>query len=68
MPLMTPFHHSQFHYLILMEIGQITLDTFLNMVKNHDPSTLQVKKSNRMKYDTQRWSHMPWHIIGKTFI
>ena len=53
MPLITPFHHSQFHYSILKEVGQITLDTFLNVTKNHDPQPLQVQKNNRMKFDTQ---------------
>ena len=53
MPLLTPFHHSQFHYSILLEVGQITPDTFLNVATNHDPQLLEVQKSNRMKYDTQ---------------
>ena len=53
MPLMTPFHHSQFHSPILEEEGQILRHTFSNVSKNHDPSSLQVQKSNRMKYDTQ---------------
>ena len=53
MPLMTPFHHSQFHCPILTEVGQLILDTFANVSKNHDPSPLQVQKSNRMKNDTQ---------------
>ena len=53
MPLMTPFYHSQFHYSIFIEVGQITLDTFPNEAKNHDPQPLRVQKSNRMKYDTQ---------------
>ena len=52
-PLMTPFHHSQFHSLILVEVGRILQHTFSNVSKNHDPSSLQVQKSNRMKYDTQ---------------
>ena len=42
MPLMTPFHHSQFHCPILVEVGQLIPDTFANVSKNH-----------RMKYDTQ---------------
>ena len=38
-------------------------------VQKHDPSSLQVQKSNRMKYDTQiKWSHMTWNIPGKTFV
>ena len=53
MPLMTPFHHSQFHSLISVEVGQIVPDMFSNVAKNHDPSSLRVQKSNRMKYDTQ---------------
>ena len=36
-----------------MEVGQIFRDTFSNVSKNHDPSPLQVQKSNKMKYDTQ---------------
>ena len=51
MPLMTLFDHSQFHYSILMDVGQINPDTFPN--PNHDPLPLQVQKSNSMKYDTQ---------------
>ena len=50
---MTPFHHSQFHSPILVEAGQLILDTFANVSKNHDPSPLRVQKSNRMKYDSQ---------------
>ena len=63
MPLMTPFNHSQFHCPILVEVGQLIPDTFANVSKNHDPSPLQVQKSNRMKYDTQTkmvsydWAH-----------
>ena len=53
MPLMTPFHHSQFHCPILVEVGQLIPDTFANVSKNHDPSSLRVQKTNRMKYDTQ---------------
>ena len=40
MPLMTSFHHSQFHCSILMEIGQIIWYTFSNVSKNYDPSPL----------------------------
>ena len=36
-----------------MELGQIFHDTFSNVSKNHDPSPLQVQKSDKMKYDTQ---------------
>ena len=53
MPLMTPFNHLQFHSPILMEVGRILRYTFSNVSKNHDPSSLRVQKSNRMKYDTQ---------------
>ena len=53
MPLLTPFHHLQFHSPILVEVGQLIPDTFSNVPKNHDPSSLRVQKSNRMKYDTQ---------------
>ena len=53
MPLMTPFHHSQFHSPMLVEVGQILQHTFSNVSKNHDPSLFQVQKNNRMKYDTQ---------------
>ena len=53
MPLMTPFHHSQFHSPILVEVGRILRHTFSNVSKNHDPSSLRVQKSNGMKYDTQ---------------
>ena len=53
MPLMTPFHHSQLNSPILVEVGQLILDTFANVSKNHDPSSLRVQKTNRMKYDTQ---------------
>ena len=69
MPLMTPFHYSQFHCSILMEIGQVVWYTFSNVSKNYDPSPFWVQKSNRRKNDTQtKWSHMPWDILGKTFI
>ena len=63
MPLMTPFHHSQFHSPILVEVGQLIPDMFSNVSKNHYPSSLRVQKSNRMKYDTQtkmvsyEWAH-----------
>ena len=53
MPLMTPFNHSQFRSPVLVEVGQLILDTFANVSKNHDPLSLQVQKTNRMKYDTQ---------------
>ena len=36
-----------------MEVGQIFANTFLDVSKNHDPSPLQVQKSNTKKYDTQ---------------
>ena len=53
MPLMTPFHHSQINSPILVEVGQLIPDTFVNVSKIHDPSSLQVQKTNKMKYDTQ---------------
>ena len=53
MPPMTPFHHSQINSPILVEVGQLIPDTFANVSKIHDPSSLQVQKTNRMKYDTQ---------------
>ena len=53
MPLMTPFHHSQINSPILVEVGQLIPDTFANVSKIHDPSLLQVQKTNKMKYDTQ---------------
>ena len=53
MQLMTPFHHSQFHSPILVEVGQLIPDTFANVSKNHDSSLLWEQESNRMKYDTQ---------------
>ena len=53
MPLMTPFHQSQINSLILVEVGHLILDTFANVSKIHDPSSLQVQKTNKMKYDTQ---------------
>ena len=53
MPLMTPFHHSQINSPILVEVGQLISDTFANVPKIHDPSSLQVQKTNKMKYDTQ---------------
>ena len=63
MPLMTPFHHSQFHSQILVEVVRIFRHTFSNVSKNHDPSSLRVQKTNRMKYDTKTkmvsydWAH-----------
>ena len=54
MPLMTPFHHSQLNSPILVEVGQLIPYTFANVSKNHDPSSFQVQKTNRMKYDTQK--------------
>ena len=53
MPLMTPFNHLQFCSPILVEVGQLIRDTFANVSKIHDPSLLQVQKTNKMKYDTQ---------------
>ena len=53
MPPMTPFHHSQINSPILVEVGQLIPYTFANVSKNHDPSSLQVQKTNKMKYDTQ---------------
>ena len=50
---MTSFYHTQFHWSMLMEVGQIIQYTFPSVSKNHDPSALRVQKSNRMKYDTQ---------------
>ena len=53
----------------LMEVGQLIPNTFANVSTNHDPSSLQVQKTNRMKYDTKtKWSHMTWHIPGKILI
>ena len=34
-------------------VGQLIPDMFANVSKNHDPSSLQVQKTNRMNYDTQ---------------
>ena len=53
MPLMTPFHHSQLNSPVLVEVSQLIPYTFANVSKNHDPSSLWVQKTNRMKYDTQ---------------
>ena len=53
MPLMTPFNHLWFRSPVLVEVGQIIPDTFANVPKIHDPSSLQVQKTNKMKYDTQ---------------
>ena len=50
---MTPFHYSQINSPILVEVGQLIPDTFANVSKIHDPSSLQVQKTNKMKYDTQ---------------
>ena len=50
---MTPFHHSQLNSQLLVEVGQLIPDMFANVSKNHDPSSLPVQKTNRMKYDTQ---------------
>ena len=47
MPLMTPFHHSQFHSPILVEVGQLILDMFANVSKNHDPSPLLSAKKQQ---------------------
>ena len=70
MPLMTPFNHLQFHSPVLVEVGQLIPDTFVNVSKIHDPSSLQVQKTNKMKNMTpkQKWSHMTWHIPGKILI
>ena len=38
---------------ILVEVGQLIPDTFANVSTNHDPSSLRVQKTNRMKYDTK---------------
>ena len=53
MPPMTPFHQSQINSPILVEVGQLIRDTFASVSKIHDPSSLQVQKTNKMKYDTQ---------------
>ena len=53
MPLMTPFHQSQINSPILVEVGQIIPYMFANVTKIYDPSSLQVQKTNKMKYDTQ---------------
>ena len=53
MQLMTPFNQLQFRSPILVEVGQLIPDTFANVSKIHDPSSLQVQKNNKMKYDTQ---------------
>ena len=53
MPLMTPFHHSQLNSPILVEVGQLIPDTFANVSKSHDPLSLRVQKTNRMKYDAK---------------
>ena len=45
MPPMTPFHHSQINSPILVEVGQLIPDTFANVSKIHDPSSLQVQKN-----------------------
>ena len=37
----------------MVEVGQLIPDTFANVSKIHDPSSLQVQKTNKMKYDTQ---------------
>ena len=52
----TQFHHSHFNSSILTEVGQIFSNTFSNVPKNHDPSPLQVQKSNEVKYDI----HTKW--------
>ena len=36
-----------------MEIGQIIRPCFQICPKNHDPSSLRLQKTNRMKYDRQ---------------
>ena len=64
MPYKTLFHHSQFHCSILLEVGQITPDTFPNVTKNHDPSAFKVQKSNRMKYYTK--TNMVSYDLGHT--
>ena len=53
MPPMTPFHQSQINSPILVEVGQLIPYTFANVSKIHDPSSLRVQKTNKMKYDTQ---------------
>ena len=50
MPLMTPFNHLQFHSPVLVEVGQLIPYMFANVSKIHDPSSLQVQKTNKMKY------------------
>ena len=47
MPVMTPFHHSQFHSPILVEVAQLIPDTFSNVSKNHDPSSLPSAKKQQ---------------------
>ena len=60
MPLMTPFHHSQFHGSIGMEVGQIFGWTFSNVPKIHDPSPIWLQKCNRRKCDTHNKNGLIW--------
>ena len=64
---MTPFHHSQLSFPILVEVGQLILYTFANVSTNHDPSSLRVQKTNRMKYDT-KIKMVSYDIPGKILI
>ena len=69
MPLMTPFHHTQFHCSIGMEVGQIFGWTFSNVSKIHDPSPLWLQNVTEGNMTPkQKWSQMIQDILAKTLI
>ena len=69
MPLMTPFHHSQFHCPILVEVGRILWHTFSNVSKIMTPHHFKCKKATEWNMTPkQKLSHMTQHIPGETFI
>ena len=69
MPLITPFHHPQFHCSILIEVGQKFGTHFQMCPKIMTPHHFKCKNPTEgNKIPKQKWSHMVQHTLGKTFI
>ena len=68
MPLMTSFSHPQFHCSIGMEVGQIFAHFQMcpKLMTPHLFDCKNVTEGNMIP--KQKWSHMTWEILGKTFI
>ena len=69
MPLMTPFHHSQFPSPILVEVGQLIPEHFQMCPKIMTSHHFKCKKATEWNTTPkQKWSHMTGHIPGKILI